>query len=203
MKFAPQIVRAQDVAPRPWRNGGGQTRELFTWPADSTPAAAPPAATPWQLRISLAEVSSSGPFSAYPGVQRWFTVVDGAGVRLTLDGVKHHLDAGSAPLHFAGEAAVHCEPVAGPTRDLNLMCSGGTALVLPCRSHACWTSPLTQRGLFTRCAGRWHIAGGLAMELPAHTLLWLIDAAGLDFFFEAPSRNHRGPAGWWLGYTPG
>jgi environmental stress-induced protein Ves len=48
-----------------WRNGGGSTRELLAWPE----------ATDWQARISVAEITRDGPFSAFAGVQRWFAVL--------------------------------------------------------------------------------------------------------------------------------
>jgi environmental stress-induced protein Ves len=57
-----------------WRNGGGSTRELLAWPE----------AGAWQLRISVAEITRDGPFSAFAGVQRWFAVLRGDGVRLRL-----------------------------------------------------------------------------------------------------------------------
>ena len=41
-----QVIPAAQVAPTPWRNGGGLTRELLVWP---------PLADEWQLRITLAE----------------------------------------------------------------------------------------------------------------------------------------------------
>src|SRR5579871_5567956 len=72
---APTIVRATETPAQPWRNGGGRTSELLTRPMG---------ARDWRLRISLAEVDRDGPFSAFPGIERWFTVIDGTGVRLTM-----------------------------------------------------------------------------------------------------------------------
>ncbi|NVO07869.1 MAG: HutD family protein, partial [Rhodoferax sp.] len=68
----PHIIQAEQVAPQAWRNGGGQTRELLTWPD----------ATDWHLRISRADIEADGPFSAFAGVQRWFVVLSGKGVVL-------------------------------------------------------------------------------------------------------------------------
>ncbi len=42
--MSPMVISAASVAPQAWRNGGGQTRELLTWPAQG----------PWQLRIGRA-----------------------------------------------------------------------------------------------------------------------------------------------------
>lgn len=65
-----RVLLAKDCPAMPWRNGGGQTRELLTWPAGSAP-------DQWQLRISRADIDYDGPFSAFPGVQRWFAVLKG------------------------------------------------------------------------------------------------------------------------------
>lgn len=105
------------VAAVPWRNGGGVTRELLAWPN----------AHDWVCRISVAEVAASGPFSAYPGVQRWFAVLSGEGVVLDVAGQVHRLDAASAPLRFAGDAPTTCALLAGATRDFNLMLRTGQA----------------------------------------------------------------------------
>ncbi len=108
------IIDADAVPPRPWRNGGGVTRELLRWPTSSD----------WRLRLSLADIDLDGPFSAFPGVTRWFVVLDGAGVVLSLDGHDHTLRPGDAPLRFDGATAPACRLLAGPTRDLNLMLQG-------------------------------------------------------------------------------
>jgi len=97
--------------PGPWRNGGGSTRELAAWPAGDD----------WTWRISVAEVASSGPFSRFEGVERWFAVLDGAGVTLDIAGERHQLSTGSEPLRFDGGAATDCTLVKGPTQDFNLM----------------------------------------------------------------------------------
>ena len=99
----------------PWRNGGGTTRELLAWPA----------AEDWQVRVSVAEIAADGPFSPYPGIDRWFAVLDGHGVVLTLPQGERVLRPGDAPLAFAGEAAPACRLIDGPTRDLNLMLRRG------------------------------------------------------------------------------
>ncbi len=218
MAATPRIVRAADVAPAPWRNGGGQTRELLAWPSAETSGPVPAgahggagkaAAAPWRFRISLAEVDHSGPFSRYPGVERWFCVVDGAGVRLRLAGREHRLDAHSAPLHFSGDVPADCDLVDGPTRDLNLMTAGGSGQMLPAAAGARWSSGHAQRGLFTRVAGLWSDDHGRQQELPAQTLLWMDEAAGRHWEFQPhpavrdlAASGSPYPDGWWLGYAP-
>lgn len=109
------IVPLDGVVPMPWKNGGGTTRELITWPNKDE----------WIWRMSVAEVKQGGPFSIFQGVQRWFAVLSGAGV--TLDVVdaehlsSHSLTGDSAPFCFDGEAAVNCQLLDGVTQDFNLM----------------------------------------------------------------------------------
>jgi len=104
-------VATAGCRPQPWRNGGGVTRELLAWPQ----------AAGWMLRVSVADIDRSGPFSAYPGVDRWFAVIDGAGVRLALPAGELTVGPTDAPVGFAGEAAPECHLVDGATRDLNFM----------------------------------------------------------------------------------
>lgn len=110
-----QVVHLSDVVPTPWRNGGGTTRELVAWP-DSVA---------WQWRVSVAEVVQSGAFSSYPGVQRWFAVLAGDGVCLTVNGHLAMLTKSDQPFAFDGAALTSCELLGGATQDFNLMLQGG------------------------------------------------------------------------------
>jgi hypothetical protein len=191
----PLIVAAEDISPQAWRNGGGQTRELLAWPS----------AADWRLRISRADIASSGPFSAFAGVQRWFQVLSGHGVVLhmpTPDG--HMLDdlllPGHRPLHFDGGLAPGCTLVDGPTQDLNLMARGGQALMLAVESGRPWLSDLQMCGLYTACCGRWR-CGSQTSELPAHSLLWLEQSPDTAMHF-APDSEASLERAWWLGFTP-
>lgn len=105
------LIRLSEAPATPWRNGGGVTHELAAWPTRED----------WCWRISVAEVASDGPFSHFPGVQRWFAVVRGQGVRLAVDGTLHEVAGASAPLEFDGAAQLDCRLLGGPTQDLNLM----------------------------------------------------------------------------------
>ena len=195
--LASRIAALADAAPQPWRNGAGRTRELLAWPD----------AAAWQVRVSVAEIDRPAPFSSFPGVERWFTVVDGAGVELRIDGTAHRLEAGAPPLRFDGAASVDGRPLAGPTRDLNFMLRGARGTMRSASDGAAWRSEGTACGLFATAAGRWsaldasgRVQGG--GELPAFALLWL-DRAPPGLRFDAAS--HAAPAGrvgWWLAATP-
>ena len=101
------------AVPQPWRNGGGVTRELLCLPAGAD--------ADWTLRVSVADIEADGPFSAFPGVTRWFAAVAGAGARLRFRHAEVDVRPGDAPLRFDGADAPDCTLVDGTTRDLNVM----------------------------------------------------------------------------------
>ena len=120
------LVDLNAVQPEPWRNGGGITRALLAWPTIDE----------WRIRCSVATVAASGPFSNFEGVDRWFSVLKGAGVSLTIDGKTHQQTVSTSPLQFAGDAKTDCSLIDGETEDFNLMlknCSGHMHLLSqPC-----------------------------------------------------------------------
>lgn len=70
-----KVLRANAYARMPWKNGGGETREIAIFP---------PAANLDTLdwRISMAVVAQDGPFSSFPGIDRTLCVIEGAGMEL-------------------------------------------------------------------------------------------------------------------------
>jgi len=207
-RAAIRTVRLGDVAPQAWRNGGGRTRELLAWPS----------ADLWSLRISVAEIDRDGPFSAYPGVQRWFAVVDGAGVELSFEAGDIACRRGDAPLSFDGRVAPGCRLLKGPTRDLNLMARHGRSTLQAVRRGEVWEDAWMLRGLYTTVAGEWQ-AGTGAHAVQAGMLLWVSGsgAADLDSSGRATRRSAAAwrfePAdrptaagdvvpAWWFGYSP-
>nr|WP_295776629.1 HutD family protein [Rhodoferax sp.] len=118
-----RTVHLADVPASPWRNGGGLTRELAAWPDEDA----------WRWRMSVAEVTASGPFSRFEGITRWFAVLKGAGVALTVrtpsdsddaGAGEHRLTSAEPPLCFDGAASTYCDLLDGPTQDFNLMVHG-------------------------------------------------------------------------------
>ena len=171
------IVRDSDVAPARWRNGGGWTRELLAWPAPQG----------WAVRVSVADIVADGPFSAFPGVERWFAVLEGDGVTLDHDGgAATPLRAGDPVHRFAGDVATGCRLLGGTTRDFNLMVrrEAATATVAPLPAGHAATSDWS--GCFATAAVRVRRGGDTAWTaLPARALAWTaapsrleIDAAG-------------------------
>ena len=60
----------------------------------------------WNVRLSVADIDADGPFSALPGVVRWFAVVQGAGVELDFrEPDARRITRTDPPLRFDGAAA--------------------------------------------------------------------------------------------------
>ncbi|MEO8859686.1 MAG: HutD family protein [Burkholderiaceae bacterium] len=184
------LVHADAVEDQPWRNGGGKTRELLTWPAGSD----------WRLRISRADIEVDGPFSPYAQVQRWFTVLQGAGVVLSFAERRCELRPGTAPLCFDGATPPGCRLVDGPTQDLNLMLRGGSGVMRAVDPSVAWSEPLGMRGLYAAAAGTW-CAAQQTLQLPAHTLLWQQHTDDAPWTFEPTLAGDTAQA-WWLGFSP-
>ncbi|SMF90902.1 hypothetical protein SAMN02982917_0035 [Azospirillum oryzae] len=176
----PSITRLTPADHRrvPWKNGGGVTTEL---------AVEPVADGRFVWRVSIADVIEPGPFSAFPGYDRLIAVVEGDGMRLSVDGAvpveRRRLEPAFA---FPGEAPVWCEPTAGPIRDVNLMldrasATGTLTLLAGSPAHRAAGDVLLVHAL----AGTLTVIpdGGVALTVPAGHSLLLRDAAVL---VEAP-----------------
>lgn len=101
----------------PWANGLGTTSVVARWPDDDS----------WVWRLSLADVTTDGPFSSLPGIDRFIVVASGAGMELTIgDAPAVQLTVASPPFAFDGGADVMCHLIDGPIVDLNLMARSGT-----------------------------------------------------------------------------
>ena len=174
----PRIVRFDDVAPQRWRNGGGWARELLVLPAGDA----------WRVRVSVADIEQDGPFSAFPGVERHFAVLDGAGVTLTIGGTPLRVVRETSAVSFAGDAAVTCSLIDGPTRDLNLMVRGGDGSLHAVRPGEAWRCAAPGCGLFATAPGFCRCAGA-TVRMPAMALAW---------FDDAPAALVFDATGWWL-----
>jgi uncharacterized protein len=184
-----RLIHADEVTPQAWRNGGGVTRELLAWPQNES----------WQVRISVADIEADGPFSAYDGVQRWFAVLEGAGVDLDFGSVSQRMTLEDEPLCFDGARAPYCRLLHGPTRDLNLMLRDAHGAMHKIRRGSTWHPDSTQCGLFTAVPGRC-LHDETALDLPARALLWF-DSAPRTLAF-VPAVPGLGSIGWWISASP-
>jgi environmental stress-induced protein Ves len=183
------LVHCDRVEPQPWKNGGGLTRELLAWPTQDHRA----------LRISVADIGADGPFSAFAGIDRWFAVLEGAGVMLALPEGRRSIEAGDAPLHFRGEAAPHCELLDGRTRDLNLMLrrDAGRGSMQHAQPNESFAPRARFRALFAVDALTLQIDGADALRLPAMSLAWDDRAQGVwRIAGDAPARA------FWIHFEP-
>jgi environmental stress-induced protein Ves len=98
-----------------WKNGGGWTTELATFPAQD-------ASVEFDWRISIAEIESDGDFSPFPGCDRSIALLDGAGMELHFDSSSPvRLERRLEFVHFAGEAKTRGTLLAGAVRDFNVI----------------------------------------------------------------------------------
>jgi uncharacterized protein len=109
-----RVLRGADRLAVAWKNGGGLTREVAKHPPGS-------GLDSFEWRVSTAEVRSSGPFSAFPGIDRVLAVLEGS-LKLVIAGrAPMLLSPHTPPVHFPGDVAVSAEPTGGPVIDLNVM----------------------------------------------------------------------------------
>lgn len=126
-----EIIRYAELKAHPWRNGGGVTREVARHPRTTSVQTAlqtGPRDTgqdnAWDWRVSIAEVSKAGPFSAYTGMDRVLTVIDGDLLLLSVDGAEHPLEK-YRPFRFSGDADSAGALPTGDIRDLNVITRNG------------------------------------------------------------------------------
>jgi environmental stress-induced protein Ves len=103
----------------PWKNGGGVTREVASG-AVQAPLASVESTDGFDWRVSVADVDAEGSFSAFPGIDRVITVVEGEGMVLTVDGTPHPVGPLN-PFAFPGDAATDCRLKTGVVRNMNVM----------------------------------------------------------------------------------
>lgn len=109
-----RLIAASDCQRSRWKNDGGWTTEIAR-SADS-------GTEEFRWRISIAEIESDGPFSNFPGIARDLLLLEGNGIELDIDNAEpHRMTRRFERVHFDGESKVECRPLAGPTRDFNVM----------------------------------------------------------------------------------
>ena len=106
-----EVFKADQYTKMLWKNGAGYTLEIARSVGDAD----------FDWRISMADVTTSGPFSLFPNKQRIISVLNGQGVVLHVDDLPaNKLNQGDI-FAFHGESQVQSELVDGAIRDLNLI----------------------------------------------------------------------------------
>ena len=115
---AVRLIPYSRLVATPWKNGGGETREI---------AACPDGAgfEDFDWRLSIATIAGDGAFSSFAGVDRILMLLSGDGVGLSLDGESETILAPGDLLAFAGERSVRSRLVGGAVQDLNVMVRRG------------------------------------------------------------------------------
>ena len=107
----------------------------------------------------MASIAASGPFSAFPGVDRTIVLLGGDGVWLEGEGVRHRLDVLHDPFAFSGDAALRCELLGNPSTDFNVMTrreGGSTTVSVYSQAHV---MPRCTYGLLLCVQGHYHLRG--------------------------------------------
>lgn len=112
------VIEAAQFVKQPWRNGGGTAQEIVRVPQGDAA---------FDVRISVAEISLSGPFSTYQGYDRWLLLLEGH-VGLSLGSSKQSIDLAApdaAPLRFDGATHMECTLKSPSARALNVFARRG------------------------------------------------------------------------------
>ncbi|PIW61863.1 HutD family protein [Shewanella sp. CG12_big_fil_rev_8_21_14_0_65_47_15] len=113
-----QLIRYRECPSTPWKNGGGSTKQLLISPSHAD-------LSDFDYRISIARVSSSGPFSQFIGIDRQLCLLEGGGLKLYIQGEGHNncaiLTPNDAPFNFKGETQIESQLLDGQVLDFNVM----------------------------------------------------------------------------------
>lgn len=104
-------LSATDYTVMPWQNGGGVTTEIARDVDNGS----------YGWRLSIADITADGPFSAFPGMSRIISVLTGNGMVLTVDGTPSRTLARYQAFAFDGAAITSCALIDGPIRDFNVI----------------------------------------------------------------------------------
>lgn len=136
-----QLIRYQDCPSTPWKNGGGSTKQLLIFPINAE-------LTGFDYRISIASISSNGPFSSFIGIDRQLVILEGDGVELSINshegtklrnglGVEEkiprdtdtteykRLTPADSPFCFSGETSITSQLLGSDVIDFNVMTKRG------------------------------------------------------------------------------
>jgi uncharacterized protein len=114
-----KIIRARDLTRTPWKNGGGETMEIAVYPVDAK-------LDDFEWRVSMAIVSSGGPFSHFPQIDRTLTVLQGGPITLSINDEREiTLTSTSGPLSFPGDGSISARLEGDEVTDLNVMTRRG------------------------------------------------------------------------------
>jgi uncharacterized protein len=118
-EFSCSILTPDSFRKIPWRNGKGETKEIYIHPAGSSIQN-----LDFEFRISSAPVIEDGPFSVFPSFERRICLLEGRQMALTHVSRSTTSEASleSGQVHtFAGDAETYAKLNDGPILDFNLI----------------------------------------------------------------------------------
>jgi environmental stress-induced protein Ves len=114
-----RLLRSANHRRMPWKNGGGVTTEIAVFPEGA-------GLDDFEWRISMATVSSDGPFSRFGGIDRTLAVLEGEGIVLSVDGLPDEtITRATPPFFFPADREASAQLASGPITDLNVMTRRG------------------------------------------------------------------------------
>ncbi|BDA59986.1 HutD/Ves family protein [Shewanella xiamenensis] len=119
-----QIIRYEECESSLWKNGGGSTKQLLISPKDAD-------LSNFDFRISIATISSDGPFSQFPSIDRQLCILEGAGVKLKMmsnDAAEANeliLRPNEPAFCFSGETQIESQLLDKQIIDFNVMTKRG------------------------------------------------------------------------------
>lgn len=164
-------IKRDAVEPIAWKNGGGLTQALLAWPSPID----------WQLRLSVATITTDGAFSEFLGVTRWFTVLDGAGVALSLPDQTLTAGPESEPLMFNGNDACQAHLLDQSVSAFNVMAT--PALKTTVGRFKGQTQPIRAAAGLLAVFGLTpskSLIGTTQIALQPHELFWCVTPEALD-----------------------
>lgn len=131
------LLKFDQCQATPWKNGLGSTFQRYIFPLDAN-------LDNFDVRISMARVQTTGPFSIFNGVDRYLAVLEGNGLRLTFannptsniaNPPAIELTQTTTPYAFKGEWSIDSELMSSQVLDFNVMVRRGVyqAIVTQCQ----------------------------------------------------------------------
>lgn len=156
------VLKSADHKRMPWKNGGGETVEVFVHPPGA-------GLSDFDWRVSMAHVAADGPFSCFEGIDRTLALLEGEGMRLAIEGRGEVLlTSASPPLSFPADAPTQAVLSGGPITDLNVM---------------------TRRGVLQHQVERLIVGEGESLLLPPRPARWWLLLATGPCRIEAPGED--------------
>ncbi|MEE9335426.1 MAG: HutD family protein [Granulosicoccaceae bacterium] len=119
-----QHIPFEQFEAKPWKNGLGTTYDIALLPngADHTS---------FDLRFALSPIVEDNVFSAFPGIERVITPVEGEGLGLEFDDAKTQLSLYQS-FRFDSALTPMGKPVSGPIKVINAMARRDSWNILSC-----------------------------------------------------------------------